>query len=412
MKKYISLFMLAIAAMLASCSQNEELTANENNNLKTVTFSLQTGEMQTRATATIDRYVMEVYTADGTAANVFDGSTNHKEQTTADFSIKLDATKNYTCLFWADNGAADIYDVSSLKTVTLKEGKQAIEQSYYGALSVSGNTASYSVTMTHAVGRISLMEHDRINAGSTLTMTYVPNASFNVADGSVIAGSQTATDISITTAIDNASKATANTYVDVFTCYMLAPSTQQLLNFNFSLAEGANTTTKSVSNVPVKCNVTTKIGGEFSNYTSKTLTATADDTWETTEKEGVYMTVGADYTHTALDGTQYVCKVISSTSLSATVVHLTHQPTSGYAPTRAEAQAVLASKGARFLTKAEFERLVSDSTIENDGSSTTKFMHMFCHEDCIGMFSSGSFKYQATSVAPNTTSNYFLVFDI
>lgn len=413
MKKYISLCMLGIAAMLASCSQNEELTANENNNLKTVTFSLQTGEMQTRATATIDRYVMEVYAADGTAANVFDGSTNHKEQTTADFSIKLDATKHYTCLFWADNEAADIYDISSLKAVTLKEGKQAIEQSYYGALSVNGNTASYSVTMTHAVGKISLMEHDRINAGSTLTMTYTPNTSFNVADGTATAGSQIATEIPITTAIDNASKATANTYVDVFTCYMLAPSTQQLLTFNFSLTEGANTTTKSVSNVPVKCNITTKIGGEFSNYTSKTLTATADDAWETTEKEGAYMTVGADYTHTALDGTQYACKVISSTSLSATVMYLTNQPVAGQSsPTRAEAQTVLDSKGARFLTKAEFESLVSDGTIPTNNGSTTGFTNCFCNEDCIGRYMSGSFHYQATSVNPNTTASYFLVFDI
>lgn len=416
MKKYISLCMLAIVAMLASCSQNEELTANENDNLKTVTFSLRMDEMQTRATttATVDRYVMEVYTADGAAANVFDGGTvNHKEQTTADFSIKLDATQSYTCLFWADNGAADIYDVSSLKAVTLKTGKQAIEQSYYGTVSVSGNTTSYSVTMTHAVGKISLMEHDHINAGSTLTMTYTPNASFNVADGTATAGSQTATEIPITTAIDNADKATASTYVDVFTCYMLAPSAQQLLNFKFSLTEGANTTTKSVSNVPVKCNVTTKIGGEFSNYTSKTLTATADDAWETTEKEGAYMTVGADYTHTALDGTQYACKVISSTSLSATVVYLTKQPSAGNpSPTRAEAQTELDKKGARFLTKAEFEKLVSDGTIPTSGGSTTQFSNFFCYEDCIARYMNSTFKYQATSVSPTTTASYFLVFDI
>lgn len=120
-----------------------------------------------------------------------------------------------------------------------------------------------------------------------------------------------------------------------------------------------------------------------------------------------------DYTHTALDGTQYACKVISSTSLSATVVYLTNQPGAGQkSPTRAEAQTELDKKGARFLTKAEFEKLVSDGTIPTSNGSTTQFTNCFCYEDCIGKYMNSTFYYQATSVSPSTTASYFLVFDI
>lgn len=120
-----------------------------------------------------------------------------------------------------------------------------------------------------------------------------------------------------------------------------------------------------------------------------------------------------DYTHTALDGTQYACKVISSTSLSATVMYLTDQPVAGQkSPTRAEAQTELDKKGARFLTKAEFEKLVSDGTIPTSDGSTTQFTNCFCYEDCIGRYMNSTFYYQATSVSPSTTASYFLVFDI
>ena len=55
--------MLGIAAMLASCSQNEELFAdNGNNTVQQVTFTLATDEKpQTRATVDGLRYVVSVY---------------------------------------------------------------------------------------------------------------------------------------------------------------------------------------------------------------------------------------------------------------------------------------------------------------------------------------------------------------
>ena len=60
--------MLGIAAMLASCSQNEELfTDKGNNTVQQVTFTLATDEKpQTRATTDGLRYVVAVYDEAGT----------------------------------------------------------------------------------------------------------------------------------------------------------------------------------------------------------------------------------------------------------------------------------------------------------------------------------------------------------
>lgn len=60
--------MLGIAAMLASCSQNEELFSDKGNNtVQQVTFTLATDEKpQTRATTDGLRYVVAVYDEAGT----------------------------------------------------------------------------------------------------------------------------------------------------------------------------------------------------------------------------------------------------------------------------------------------------------------------------------------------------------
>ena len=90
--------MLGIAAMLASCSQNEELfTDKGNNTVQQVTFTLATDEKpQTRATTDGLRYVVAVYDEAGT--------TEVKQETTFannSFTIML-PPGTYKCLFWAD----------------------------------------------------------------------------------------------------------------------------------------------------------------------------------------------------------------------------------------------------------------------------------------------------------------------
>ena len=104
--------MLGIAAMLASCSQNEELfTDKGNNTVQQVTFTLATDEKpQTRATVDGLRYVVAVYDEAGT--------TEVKQETTFEnnsFTIML-PPGTYKCLFWADYGSTN-YDATDLTSV-------------------------------------------------------------------------------------------------------------------------------------------------------------------------------------------------------------------------------------------------------------------------------------------------------
>lgn len=283
MKKYIILLMTGIAAMLASCSQNEEPLA-AGDRLQSVTFHLAAdgSDLQTRAASTvaINRYVMEVYDQDGnTPVNVF-GETHRKEQTTPSFTFVLDRTKTYRCLFWADRAAADIYDVSNLKAVTLKQNQKAIESSFYAAKTVSGNATVYAVTLSRAVAKIRLGEKDCIKGGSTLVATYQANTTFNVMDGAL---GQPA-DCTVTFDIATEITGTADVPTQVGEpFYMLAPDDESnVTTFKFQLNDEPE---KTVDNVPVRANYSVFIRGEFSNLTEKAFAVTAEDGWATPETD-------------------------------------------------------------------------------------------------------------------------------
>lgn len=281
MKKYIILLMTGIAAMLASCSQNEEPLAASDGSLQSVTFKLTAdgSDLRTRATSTvaINRYVMEVYDQDGnTPVNVF-GETHRAEQETSSFTFVLDRTKTYSCLFWADNDAADIYEVADLKAVTLKQNQKAIESSFYATKTVSGNATTYAVTLSRAVAKVRLGEKDRIKAGSTLTATYQAYTTFNVMDGALGQPAECTVTFDIATEISG----TADVPTQVGEpFYVLAPNDESSVTaFSFKLNDEPE---KTVDNVPVRANHSVFIRGEFSAFTDKTFSVTADDEWSAT----------------------------------------------------------------------------------------------------------------------------------
>lgn len=136
--------LLAGAMVLASCSKSDDRSAIDTNTNQT-TFTLdvesatpapQAKSSRTTSAVTPVRYVMEVWSADGlTPENVFeDGTKNHAKATSGSFTITLDKTKAYTCLFWADDNGTT-YDATSLKAITIKNGKEANE-AYHAKISV------------------------------------------------------------------------------------------------------------------------------------------------------------------------------------------------------------------------------------------------------------------------------------
>lgn len=215
--------MLGIAAMLASCSQNEELFADKGNNtVQQVTFTLATDEKpQTRATTDGLRYVVAVYDEAGT--------TEVKQETTFEnnsFTILL-PPGTYKCLFWVDYGSTnyDATDLTSVKDLKSTEA-DANAEAFYASQSVKvSNGNQVNVTLNRAVAKVILRETDVLETGS-MTVTYSRPLSFNVADGTTTGTESDAKTLSI----ENEIQGTTDSPVEIGSFYVLASSDEANLD--------------------------------------------------------------------------------------------------------------------------------------------------------------------------------------
>lgn len=274
--KKILYTLIAGAMALASCSNNDDAIGIDPSNATTV-FTLGVDDAITRATTTIApaRYVMEVWSEDGTTAeNVFeDGTKNRAEITTGNsFTVVLDQTKAYTCLFWADDNTA--YDATTLKAIALK-AEQEVTEAYHAKATVpTGKNPAITVSLKRAVAKVTLTETGTLEAGKNLTATYAQLPQFSVLDGQAMG-----------TPEDNAY--TATLAADALTgqvaqFYLLATTEQSLTDFSFVYSDEAP---KTVSNVPVQQNYVTNIKGSYSSLGSFTFEIKADDAWGTPDNE-------------------------------------------------------------------------------------------------------------------------------
>ena len=215
--------MLGIAAMLASCSQNEELfTDKGNNTVQQVTFTLATDEKpQTRATTDGLRYVVAVYDEAGT--------TEVKQETTFEnnsFTILL-PPGTYKCLFWADYGSTnyDATDLTSVKELKSTEADANAEAFYANQSIKVSNGNQVNVTLNRAVAKVILRETDVLEPGS-MTVTYSRPLSFNVADGTTT-GTESDTK---TLSIANEIQGTTDSPVEIGSFYVLASADEANLD--------------------------------------------------------------------------------------------------------------------------------------------------------------------------------------
>lgn len=280
MKKYIYMICALLTGALASCSQNESAT-DESNPLQKVT--LQVGAEQnlnTRAVdASVDRFAIEVYTdaTYETAANVFD-NTNKATSATGSFSMVLDRTQKYYCLLWADKSGAANYDVTSLKAVSLKEGKNPVE-AWHGTLTIeAGTAATLSATLHRAVAKISMLETGLINANSSLALTFKQRTTFDVSSAATTTDEADRTEtITITDKVEG----TPSTPIklndsDVFV--LASAETADQLTLAFQMGTDPKI---EVSNVPLKANHNTNVKGHYSSLIIQSFTVDCEDAWET-----------------------------------------------------------------------------------------------------------------------------------
>ena len=353
--------MLGIAAMLASCSQNEELFSDKGNNtVQQVTFTLATDEKpQTRATTDGLRYVVAVYDEAGT--------TEVKQETTFEnnsFTILL-PPGTYKCLFWADYGSTnyDATDLTSVKELKSTEA-DANAEAFYANQSVKvSNGNQVNVTLNRAVAKVILRETDVLEPGS-MTVTYSRPLSFNVADGTTT-GTESDTK---TLSIANEIQGTTDSPVEIGSFYVLASADEANLD-NFITKY--NEEEKTISNVPVQANYQTYITGKYGAKVNQQFLIDVNTTWSTSDKEGKWLNVGEDYTLVNESGS-YDCIVLSSTGTSAIVACKTKQER---AKNKEAAAAAAKAMGGRLVTFAEF-KLLCDAGLIKD--STADY---YCSDD-------------------------------
>lgn len=382
--------MLGIAAMLASCSQNEELfTDKGNNTVQQVTFTLATDEKpQTRATVDGLRYVVAVYDEAGT--------TEVKQETTFEnnsFTIML-PPGTYKCLFWADYGSTnyDATDLTSVKELKSTEA-DANAEAFYANQSIKVNNGNQvNVTLNRAVAKVILRETDVLEPGS-MTVTYSRPLSFNVADGKTT-GTESDTKI---LSIENEIHGTTDSPVEIGSFYVLASADEANLN-NF-ITQYNEEEKKTISNVPVQANYQTYITGKYGAKVNQQFLIDVNTTWSTSDKEGKLLNVNGDYTLVNKSGS-YDCIVFSSTGTSAIVVCKTMQA----GAENKEAAAAKAEKiGGRLVTYAEF-KLLCDAGIVEDS-----YADYYCSDDGRCYYLHGS-KGHDGLVESNL--EYYVAFDI
>ena len=286
MRKYISILCGVLAAAFTSCNNNDFVSETDGTTQQVTLQVTPDQGLNTRAAATgVDRFAIEVYTdaAYTTAANVFEGGKSATTSSNGTFTMTLDKNQEYHCLLWADKAGAEVYDLTSLKTVTLKSGKAPVE-AWQGKLDIAeGTNGTLSTTLTRSVAKITLLETGKLEAG-TLTMTFDQNTKFDVSastTNTTVSRTETINFTAISTAVPAGSKLNAS---DIFVLASTVDAEQPTLTFQIT----GETEKTEVSNVPLKANYNTNIKGHYSKAagaSTTTFTITCDDSWNSPDKD-------------------------------------------------------------------------------------------------------------------------------
>lgn len=269
MKRIFYILSALLAIGLASCS-NEELGENTSSGTREVTVNAATdyamadgsAAPQTRGTATVDRYVIEVYeNADySTPANVFEGGTaSRATNATGSFAMTLAGSKDYYCLLWADKKAnnAEVYTVTNLKNVSLVAGAKPTE-AFYGTLPIKGGKTEYSASLHRAVANIVLKETGTLPAG-TLAMKFQQHTAFDVSAATTKGTTTERTESLTVTETTGTKDSPAKIATDAI--FVLAPTTSAgTTTFTFQYESEAEF---NVADVQIQANYNTNITGHY-----------------------------------------------------------------------------------------------------------------------------------------------------
>ena len=290
MKRYLYTIVAILAGAFVSCQKTDLTNEAVTEGAQRVTLNLVADDAVGTRAAGVSNYLIEVYSDDTytTPANIFgtdNDATNRSLSTNGSFSMILDRTKDYYCLFWADKDAT-AYTTTQLKSVTLKSGKTPAE-AWFGTATISGKNATQTVTLKRAVAKLNLLEIGALLSGTTLTTTFDQPTVFNVSNGEIVRGDADANIVSRTETITltDAVNGTKENPVTLNSTdyFVLTPvATQYVAAVTFQCGEEEKF---EVSNVPFQANYKTNIKGHYTSLASETFTVTCDDAWGSPDYE-------------------------------------------------------------------------------------------------------------------------------
>ena len=277
MKKNFLFTTLIVATLLASCNKDEDMYGETGNRVP-VTFSaiIDTGSLA-RANSSADdpvsRCLMEeVETVEG------EPKTSYGVQSMTDMGngqyalsgVMLNPNKEYTFLFWADGGD-NHYTADDLTAIGIAADAREAGIAYRAKKEWSGDK-SISVTLTHAVTKVSLTSTTSVPSAQTVTLSGLTEyKGYNVMSDSP-AGETTGFTHSAT------GKGQAG---DVFSFYAIVTDETQDLTLN---AGGHDV---AVNSVPLGQNKHIILRGDVANagFTEVAFTASIDNSWGNTGTE-------------------------------------------------------------------------------------------------------------------------------
>ena len=288
MNKKATVLMLATAALLASCSQDDALqnTVNNNEGLKpmTITASLPTDGMQTRAAgdAAAARCYVQILKGDG--SKLEDNNSDVKEMTPgADGSftttVYLNEGATYDFLFWADTEADGTAAPADLQAVEYTNG-----QTIAWAGSKDNETwtsQGVNIELKHIVSRVTVMtKSDFTVSGAwplTVTVPTVYNK-YNVATGAVVTDSKVSGGYTLEAQDGNY---TADTEVGHF--YVLGDGSTQILALHYD--GPLENPAIDITEVPVSANTHITLTGDIyhAGLVEGNIIATTTTGWTTPE---------------------------------------------------------------------------------------------------------------------------------
>ena len=294
--------MLAAAALLASCSQDDALqnTVNNKEGLKplAITASLPTDGMQTRAEgddtgdAAAARCYMQILNGDGTelaGGNSKPIPMTPNGSTTFTTTVYLNGSETYNFLFWADtektttnpsNDPDPSNDPTDLRAVEYTNGETI---AWAGKLDNAPWTAGgIEISLKHVVSRVTVMTEAKFEVSNEWPLTVTVPAvysTYNVAEGKVVADSQVSGGYEL-----NVTDGSYTADTEVCHFYVLGDGNNQSLKLWYY---GPKKNPEIlITDVPVSANTHITLKGDIYNagMVEGNIQATVSSDWETPEE--------------------------------------------------------------------------------------------------------------------------------